>query len=126
MNNATAIQTPTKYQRRPSYFDATPGKYSGNSEDGSTRFNALVKRWRLETAYVSSIDQIVNNPSFKDIVAMGTCAVPLVVAEIERQPDLLVAALSLITHEDPVAPDDRGNVYAMVVAWLDWFHRRNP
>jgi hypothetical protein len=54
------------------------------------------------------------------LIALGEPAVPLLLAELEREPDWWFAALKAITRADPVAPEDRGTLSAMARAWLDW------
>jgi hypothetical protein len=55
---------------------------------------------------------------------MGEKAIPLIIGEISRQPDLLFGALSRITGENPVSKNAQGDVYAMVTAWIEWNRRR--
>lgn len=126
--NATVVQTvPTRFGVRATRSDSSrPGRYKGHGEDYVARFHKLVRQWRSDTAHLSGAGEIFSHVAFREIVAMGDKAIPLVVSEIETQPDLLVAALPAITGDDPVASGDRGNVYAMVVAWIDWYRRRYP
>jgi hypothetical protein len=49
---------------------------------------------------------------------MGPAAVPLILRELERQPDHWFWALTAITGEDPVRPEDAGNIERMAQAWL--------
>jgi hypothetical protein len=65
-----------------------------------------------------------DHPAFVEMVSMGDRAIPLIIGEIERQPDLLVGALVRITGENPVPQDDQGDVYAMAMAWIEWYRRR--
>lgn len=118
---------PWRFGVRPFQSDtAKPGHYRTHGEDYISRFRVLVRQWRMATAHLSSSSMLYSNASFLEIVAMGHKAVPLIIEELERQPDLLVAALPMITHEDPVSSDERGDIYAMAVAWIAWHRRRNP
>ena len=59
-------------------------------------------------------------PSYTELIAFGESAVPLLLAELEREPDWWFGALKAITAADPVAPEDRGKLMAITRAWLDW------
>ena len=125
MNTTVTLSSPLRVGLRSFQSDSgRPGKYTKNIEDTVSRFHRLVRQWRIETAYVSSTSDLFGHPAFEEIVSMGREAVPLIIDELERQPDLLVGALTRITGENPVTSADRGDVYAMVIAWQDWFQRR--
>ena len=126
MNSASmTLSAPFKVGVRSFYADTgRHGRYSGNGEDYVSVFHKLVRRWRQETSYVSSTDQIFSHPSFLEIVGMGEKVIPLIIQELETQPDLLIGALAIISGDDPVSDGDRGNVYAMALAWIEWGKRR--
>ena len=122
----TAVTLKPSLFGRQSFTQIIVGKrfYRANSEDYITRFYKLVRKWRSDTALTSSLEEIVENPSFKEIVRMGNKAVPLIISELERQPDFLFVALSLITGENPTSSQDQGDVYAMAMSWVEWSRRR--
>jgi hypothetical protein len=99
------------------------GRYAAHAEDYVGRFYRLLRKWRAETAFLSSTTEMYSHPAFIEIVLMGNKVVPLIVQELRKRPDLLVGALSRITSENPVSANDRGNVYAMAAAWIEWFNR---
>lgn len=99
------------------------GSYRASERDFVARFYELVKRWRRETLVISSIDQAIAHEAFQEIVEMGGAVVPLIIREIKTRPDLLVAALPMITREDPVSEQSRGDVVAMATDWIDWHQR---
>ena len=99
-------------------------RYDRNRDDYVARFYRLLKKWRAETAYSSSMDDLFTHSAFCEIVGMGQLVVPLVISELRRQPDALVGTLPMITGEDPVANHDRGDFYAMASAWIEWFARK--
>src|SRR5262245_49980008 len=118
MNMAVTSSAPAKMGVRS--FEPIAGRrghYKQHAEDYVARFSKLVRKWRADTAYTSSATEMFEHPAFIEIVGMGDIVVPLIIEEIERQPDLLVGALTRITGENPVAAGDRGNVYAMAIAW---------
>lgn len=100
------------------------GKYHRSKQDYVSRFYKLVRRWRAETAYLSSLHEKYENAAFVEIVSMGKIAIPLIIGELQRQPDWLLGALVRITGENPVSATDRGDVYAMSGSWIEWYQRR--
>lgn len=51
---------------------------------------------------------------------MGEGAVPLLLAELRREPDDWFWALHAITGANPVPAASRGDLRAMTEAWLQW------
>jgi hypothetical protein len=84
------------------------------------RFHELVPEWKTSTAVSSSLSEMFEQTSYREIIALGERAVPLLLAELEREPDWWFAALKTITGADPVAPDSRGKLLEMTRSWLDW------
>lgn len=100
------------------------GRYIPSTPDYTTKFYSHLKRWRYETLTTSSADDIVGNQEFRDIVAMGDVVIPLIVSELRKRPDFLIAAMTLITGENPVKPNQLGDMRAMTQAWIDWYDYR--
>ena len=125
--NSPASATPNpRFRIRPfKQVAATPGRYAKHGEDYVGRFYRLLRKWRAATAYSSSPDEMFTHPAFLQITGMGTKVVPLIVGELRRQPDWILAALVKITGENPIAESDRGDLYAMATAWIEWFQRRS-
>jgi hypothetical protein len=81
-------------------------------------FASLAAQWREETAVYSSVTQKAVHPAYQRIIGMGPAALPLIFHELERQPGHWFWALRAITGENPVRPEDAGNVGKMTEAWL--------
>jgi hypothetical protein len=81
-------------------------------------FEALAERWREDTAVMSSVTQMSMHPAYQRIIGMGPKVVPLILRELEREPDHWFWALTFITGEDPVPPEDAGDIRRMTEAWL--------
>ena len=92
----------------------------------ATKFQELAGRWRDATEFLSSPADMINDPAYREIVAMGGPVVPLILAELKIRPDFWFAALREITGEDPVPPEARGDVRAMADAWLEWGRLHEP
>ncbi len=84
------------------------------------RFGRLAACWLEETAFVSSVTQMVMHPAYQQIIGMGNCAITMLLQELEREPNHWFWALQAITGFDPIAPRDRGNVVRMAEAWIQW------
>ena len=59
-------------------------------------FYENLNAWKEKTFFMSSVKSIVAQIEFKNIVAMGTAAVPYIVEELEKEPSILVWALNMI------------------------------
>lgn len=86
----------------------------------AARFRELVAQWKWESLYLSSTTAMTELPSYQEIIRMGEPAVPLLLAELEREPAHWFMALMAITGADPVPVEDRGRLDRMTVAWLAW------
>ena len=60
------------------------------------------------------------HPAYQEIISMGTKIVPLLLSELKKNPLYWLAALSAITGENPVKPEQRGRVKQMASAWMEW------
>ena len=87
--------------------------------DGA-KFRALAAQWKRETTNISSMSRIVMHPAYQRIIGMGGAAVPLILCELQKQPDWWFWALSAITGADPVPAEKSGSLKDMTTAWLAW------
>jgi hypothetical protein len=83
-------------------------------------FHELVMTWRKETRFTSSVTDMAMHRSYQRIIGLGPAAIPLLLRELERQPDHWFWALHAITGVDPTTPAQKGKVQEMAKAWLDW------
>jgi hypothetical protein len=94
-------------------------------KDVAQRFQDLAVRWKAVTRFRSNVHALRNHPVFQELVALGEPVVPLVLAELEREPDVSwLTVLAVITGENPVPPELAGQVEAMTRAWIDWGRKR--
>jgi hypothetical protein len=89
-------------------------------ESAEERFHRLAKQWNKESAFMSSITEMVMLPSYQKIIGMGWAAVPFMLEELKDEPQHWFAALRAITDINPVPPEDAGNVRKMAEAWVKW------
>ena len=90
-----------------------------------SEFDQLSAEWKRETAHHSSPSMIAKHRAYQEIIGMGLVAIPLILRDLQKAPSLWFMALRALTGESPVGADDRGDIYAMRTAWLDWGERNN-
>lgn len=83
-------------------------------------FNTLAERWKQETRLLSSTSAIATHPAYQRIIGLGPQVIPLILAELQREPGHWFWALAALTGENPVPPADQGRMPAMTAAWLKW------
>jgi hypothetical protein len=99
----------------------------------AARFERLAVKLKEDTAHSSKMRARIEHPAFREIVAMGERAVPLILARLEGgQGGFLWLALPEITGANPpipeghqgnevVAPDMVGfDIKGMKAAWIAW------
>jgi hypothetical protein len=91
-----------------------------SAEDFARRFAALTARWKEETRFSSKIKSRLEHPAFREVVAMGERAVPLILADLEKNGGFGFLALEKIIGVDPVPKEIYGNHDEMAAAWIAW------
>src|SRR5947209_2001087 len=86
----------------------------------AAKFHALASQWKTDTAIVSSTTAMIAHPAYRAIIELGPAVVPLLLQDMERESAHWFEALQAITGEDPVRPEDWGNIPKMTGAWLAW------
>lgn len=84
------------------------------------RFLDLVAIWKRERGPHSSSAGLAEHPAYQQIIGMGPEVIPLLLRELEREPDHWFRALHALTGANPVPRESRGNVREMAAAWLRW------
>lgn len=84
------------------------------------RFLDLVATWKRERGPHSSSARLAEHPAYQQIIGMGLEVIPLLLRELEREPDHWFRALHLLTGANPVPAESRGKVREMAEAWLRW------
>jgi hypothetical protein len=90
------------------------------TEEELARFHSLAQLWKKETAHLSNMAKKALHPAYQEIIGMGKEAIPLLLAELKREPDDWFWALHALTGAEPVSPESRGNLRKMTQAWLQW------
>jgi hypothetical protein len=84
------------------------------------RFRRLAAEWKSSRGATSSLTAMAVHPAYQQIIGMGPAAVPLLLAELEREPDHWFWALKSITGADPVSAEHQGKLNEMTAAWIRW------
>ncbi len=90
------------------------------AESPEARFQRLVREWREATGHFSSSRDMAMHRAYQEIIGMGVEALPLLLREMEREPDHLFWALRAITGQDPVPAEHRGRIAEMARDWIEW------
>lgn len=84
------------------------------------KFCKLKKRWESDTAYLSSVSEIVLHSSYQQIIGIGKEAIPLILNEMVKKPGHWFWALNAITGVNPISQEKEGKIKEMTKAWLNW------
>ena len=88
-------------------------------------FNRLKNNWKIETAFISDYNKIINNPSYLSIIRLGKNIIPLILKELRDNDGLWFYALEQLTNKK-VALDTINPTYQeLKQAWLDWGVKNN-
>jgi len=91
------------------------------SQEDRKHFQRAAAEWRNDTRHLSRVSKMIEHPAYRDIIAMGERAIPLLLEEVQKDPpDLWFWALSEITGEDPIDPSHHGDIKAMASDWIEW------
>jgi hypothetical protein len=83
------------------------------------KFYSLASQWQSDVEGMSSTAQMSQHPAYQEIISMGTKVVPLLLRELKQNPLYWLLALSEITGENPIKPEQRGRVKQMAEAWIE-------
>lgn len=89
-------------------------------EDYVTEFYSLLLTWYKDTQTASSALEMSTHPAYQRIIGMGEKVIPLLLRELEKDPDHWFWALESITGAHPILPSQQGNIGQMAKAWLGW------
>jgi hypothetical protein len=99
---------------------APPPQGAAPPADLEARFRDLVQRWKAESLVLSSVTAMARLPSYQAIIELGPPVIPLLLRELEQDPDHWFWALKTLTGVDPVPEGSRGRLPEMARAWVRW------
>ncbi len=89
------------------------------------RFKVLAEQWRRDTAGVSSSTVTILSPPYQKIISMGKQVLPFIFKDLKENYGHWFWALTILTGENPVPPEDEGNIQKMREMWLEYGERNN-
>lgn len=87
-------------------------------------FAELANRWHDETDFLSSPSSITSNDSYLKIISMGKRVIPMILKELKESGGLWYTALRVLSGEDTVPIEARGDIEQMKKAWIKWGRER--
>jgi hypothetical protein len=84
------------------------------------RFHELAAKWRSECLLISSTEDMAMHAAYQQIIGMGPDAIPILLEEMQREPDHWSWALRAITGDNPVRPEHRGKIALIAQDWIEW------
>jgi GAF domain-containing protein len=89
-------------------------------EDMMLTFRQLADAWEKETASFTVLLDRMTHPTYQRIIGLGDRVVPILLKELERQPNHWFWALEAITRQSPVKQENSGRISEMVKDWVHW------
>jgi hypothetical protein len=83
-------------------------------------FHRLAEQWKSETAPLSSIRMKKEHPAYRQLVAMGEPAIPLILADLARKPSHLFWVLRDITNTNPADSSVAKDFRDVIPCWIEW------
>ncbi len=101
---------------------AEPFRETLTPDELRTTFEQLAEAWRQRSGYLSFIRKKTTLPEYHRIIGLGRPVVPLLLRELEREPEFWFDALEAITGDNPVpeSVSASGNIQAVTDCWVKW------
>ncbi len=106
------------------YPDVTDAEVEEAEESVEARFMRLAGEWSGDTVHVSSVTDLINHPSYQQIINLGWRVVPYLLTDLQANKRFWFPALAAITGIRPFDPSDAGNGRRMMEAWTTWGKRK--
>ncbi|MCH8150800.1 MAG: hypothetical protein IH830_00320 [Planctomycetes bacterium] len=116
-------QYPSKFVKQYNMIDILNTATSGIqelAEKTEQTFTRLADEWEHDTAGSSLIQDMVDHPKYREIIALGRDALPFILERLSAQGGFWFGALHEISREFAPSKDDLGNREKMTAAWLEW------
>jgi len=86
-------------------------------------FARLREAWNTNVAFKSNLNDICTDPAYLRIIGLGPRVVPLILREMQKDPDMWFWALVSITGEDVAG--DIPDLREATNLWLAWGREHN-
>ena len=101
-------------------FSQEPKRESPIDAQKVSEFYFYKEKWKKETAALSSPASIRMNRNYQKIIGLGNSIIPLILAELERQPDDWFYALEMLTKDEENPTTEEMGFTESVKAWVNW------
>src|SRR5262249_59056771 len=91
-----------------------------SAENVEETYLRLAEEWKSETAPLSSIRRKKQHPAYRQLIEMGEPAIPLILADLARQPSHPFWVLRDITNQNPADPAVAENFLDVIDSWITW------
>ena len=99
---------------------------SESTETIELKFHRLSNEWKRDTKHLSTVSKIAAHPSYLKIVAIGEPAIPLILRDLEVEPNHWFTALHKIARQGPDIPIHiRGDIRNIANKWIEWGKKKN-
>jgi hypothetical protein len=96
----------------------------GSDTEVEAAFRKLADVWREETGHLSSVTAMSVHPAYQRIIGLGPQVVPVILRDLEREPDHWFWALSALTGENPILDEHAGDLLKMSEDWIKFGRER--
>ncbi len=87
------------------------------------RFQALAREWKQSTAHLSSPTAAAAHPACQQILDLGPAIIPLILEYTVEHGGHWEQILMTLSGENPMRPEESGNVPKNRQRWLEWADR---
>ncbi len=84
------------------------------------KFKELLKQWKDETKTSSFVSKMTSTKSYKDIIDLGPSVIPLLLKELQTNPNWYFDALRILSNEDPHKAGHEGKLIDLANDWIEW------
>lgn len=109
------------YGDRVVFHVATPTyPKKGVNDAVRDKFLGLAEQWRSETGHSSKMLHKFMNRNYQQIIGMSDDVIPVLLDELQTNPDHWFWALEMITGENPIKQEHAGYLDLMSNDWIEW------
>jgi hypothetical protein len=84
------------------------------------KFQLLAEKWKEESRFLSFAKERTELLTYQAIIDMGKPIIPYILMEMQAHPNHWFAALKQLTGTNPILPEYKGNMKAMINDWILW------
>src|SRR5260370_1968460 len=106
------------------YMSHHPAPVAANLPTLADRFREQAEKWQNETQHLSSPIQKAAHPSYQAVLGMAAEnkqeIIRLLIRDLQQNRRMWFWALSYLTQDNPIKPQDAEKIDKMIDAWTTW------